>query len=122
MKYVECNGCKQMIYLIGAQIGHVEEGDLHIDYFTCPYCGKKYVSFASDVPMRELITRRRALQEKLKVAQANKFREKTIRQYVRAVDKIKAQQEKMMPALLERANAAVAGEGADHGEEEEKEG
>lgn len=120
MQYVECGSCKNIIYLSGMKTGEMEDGDLHITYIICPYCGKKYVTFASDGPMRELVARRRALAEKLKMARAAKFREKTIRGYIREIDRIKAKQEEMMPALLERANAA-AGENETGGKDDERE-
>lgn len=120
MRYIDCVGCKQTVYVTLSDFRHVEDGDIHIDYLICPRCGKKYVCFASDVPMRELVTRRGAIREKLKVARAKKFREKTIESYIRENDRIKAEQKKMLPALMERANAVLADEDDNGGKDDER--
>ena len=60
---------------------------------------RSYHAFTSDPRMRELIEQRKAVHMKIKAAFAKKFREKTIREYEKELDRIKRQQKKLLPGL-----------------------
>ncbi len=99
MNTVDCNKCGYSFVPEDACCGTIEEGDLLVQYFCCPNCRKKYHAFTSDPRMRELIEQRKAVHMKIKAAFAKKFREKTIREYEKELDRIKRQQKKLLPGL-----------------------
>ena len=116
-RLVECDGCKQPIYFYPGMIQQIEDGDIQVDYFSCPYCRKKYLAFVSDSEMRELVAERQRVQTQIKMAHQKRFKEKTIRGYEKKLAKIKAKQQKIYPDLKKRGETLLFGEA--HTEEEQ---
>lgn len=98
-KLIDCTKCGERFVLDDSCLGSIKEGDLEVTYFSCPACGERYHVLTSDSKMRELIERRKAVQEKILAAHAKKFQERTFKKYMREYDKIKREQEAMVPAL-----------------------
>ena len=98
-----CNKCKRDIEIIQEDIETVELEDLRIDYFSCPYCLRKYVVFAADKKMQELVKERKIIEGQLLLARAKRFTAKTIRGYIDKQEKIKAEQLALMAKLWPRA-------------------
>ena len=92
-----CNRCGQSFQ--AGNIYCVEEGELAVQAFDCPLCGQAYQVLTTDRKMRELIERRKAVRQAIRVARAKKFSEKTFRRYERELQKIKREQEVMLPKL-----------------------
>ena len=98
-KPVDCNKCGQQFTMDDSRLGSMRDGDLEVQYFSCPACGTKYHILTTDSKMRDLIKRREAVQLKIKAAHAKRFKERTFKKYMREYNQIKKEQEDMMPAL-----------------------
>lgn len=98
-KPVDCNECGAQFVIDDSRIASIKEGDLEVQYISCPSCGAKYLSFATDSRMRELVRQRKAVQAKIKAAHAKRFKERTFKKYLREYEQIKKEQEKIFPEL-----------------------
>lgn len=101
-KPVDCNECGAQFVIDDSRMASIKAGDLEVQYLSCPSCGAKFLLFASDATMRELVRQRKAVQAKLKAARAKQFKERTIKKYMKEFEKIKREQEEMLPALRAR--------------------
>ena len=110
-KPIDCNKCGQQFTVDDSRLGSLRDGDLEVQYFSCPACGAKYHILTTNSTMRDLIERRKAVQLKIKAAHAKRFKERTFKKYMRENNRIKKEQEDMMPALR------AAGENLLHGGE-----
>ena len=95
MNNVQCNKCGKWFALDGSLYGVAEADGLTVQYFSCPACGEKYHVLTLNDEMRKLIEKRGAIRP----AHAKKFREKTIKRYIKELDDIKARQEKLFQEL-----------------------
>lgn len=109
-KPVECNECKEQFVMDDSRLASIKEGDLEVQYFSCPSCGARYLFFASDSKMRELVRQRKAVQLKIRAGHAKKFKERTLRKYMQEYEKIKKAQEEMLPELKARGESLLHGE------------
>ena len=98
-KPVDCDECGVQFAVDDSRIGSAKKDDLEVQYLSCPSCGAKSLIFVSDSQMRSLVERRKAVQMKIKAAHAKRFKERTFKKYMREYEKIKKEQEDMMPAL-----------------------
>ena len=94
-----CNRCGQSFQAGSIDIYCVAEGEFAVQAFDCPLCGQAYQALTTDGKMRELIERRKAVRQAIRVARAKKFSEKTFRRYERELQKIKREQQAMLPKL-----------------------
>lgn len=108
-KPVDCNECGAQFVIDDSRIASIKEGDLEVQYFSCPSCRAKYLFFATDSKMRELVRQRKAVQAKLKAAHAKRFQERTFKKYMREYEKIKKEQEKIFPVLKARGEKILNG-------------
>ena len=99
MNYIQYNKCDKCFALDGTLYGVAVADGLTVQYFSCPACGEKYHVLTLNDEMRKLIERREAIQAKIRAAHAKKFREKTIKGYIKELDGIKAKQEKLFQEL-----------------------
>lgn len=99
---IECNKCKREFILSPGLLTSLDDGELHVDFFSCPFCSDKYLYFASDEKMRELVQERRRIADMIRAGQAKGFKQKTLRRYIRDMDRVKARQMEIYPALKER--------------------
>lgn len=113
---IDCDVCGTQFVMDDSRIASIKEGELEVQYFSCPACGARYHVFTSNPEMRRLIEQRKQAQLKIRAAFAKKFRKKTIQEYERALEQIKQQQQKLMPELkaagekiLRRAENAKGG-------------
>lgn len=93
-----------------SRFSSIKDGDIEVQYFSCPSCGAKYLFFASDSKMRDLVRQRKALQLKIRAGHAKKFKERTLEKYMREYEEIKKEQEKMMPGLKALGEKILRGE------------
>lgn len=107
---VECDECGAQFVIDDSRIASIKEGDLEVQYFSCSSCGAKYLFFATDSKMRELVQQRKAVQAKIKAARAKRFQESTFKKYMKEYEKIKKAQEKMFPELKARGVKILHGE------------
>ncbi len=98
-KRIDCNKCGQAFTLDDSRLGLIQDGDLEVQYFSCPACGAKYHILTTDSKMRDLIKRRKAVQLKFKAARAKRFKERTFKKYQREYEQIKKEQEKIFSGL-----------------------
>lgn len=99
MNNVQCNECGKWFALDSSLYGAAEADGLTVQYFSCPACGERYHVLTLNDEMRKLIEKREAIQTKIRAAHAKKFREKTIKRYIKELDDIKARQEKLFQKL-----------------------
>jgi len=105
-----CNKCGQEFAVDEHRFGTIKEGDFVVQYLSCPACGARYHVFTSDKEMRELVGRRKAVQEQIRMGHAKKFNRKTLRKYEQELERIKRNQEKMMPSLKAIGEKILHGE------------
>lgn len=113
-KPVDCDKCGAQFTIDDSRIGSIKKDDLEVRYLSCPSCGAKFLIFASDSKMRSLVERRKVVWAKIKMARAKKFQEKTFKKYMREYDKIKKEQEDMMPALRAAGEKLLSGEDSEN--------
>lgn len=97
---VACDKCGREIEII---LEDVTLEDMEIRYFTCSYCHGRYVVFAADAQMQDLVEQRKAVETQLRAAHTKRFTAKTIQGYIVKQGKIKAAQEAILPKLKRRA-------------------
>lgn len=102
MDTVICNKCGEYIVPSDQQAQQIVAGDLQVQFFECPFCLARYQIITTDTKMRELISARQTWQKQVRIAQKKHFRQSTIERYEREIEKIKALQKKLMPALKQR--------------------
>lgn len=112
---VTCNGCGRDFPLDPYYVDTLRDGDLEVQYFTCPACRTRYHILTTDTAMRQLIQKHKALASAIKAAKAKGFQESTFRKYLARLDKVKAEQMKILPALTKRGEEIL--KGGTHGEE-----
>ena len=108
-----CNECGQEFTIGEHHFGTIQEGNFVVQYLSCPICGKRYHVFTSDKEMRELVGRRKAVQEQIRMGHAKKFNRKTLRKYAQELERIKRKQETMMPTLKATGEKILHGKGGD---------
>lgn len=99
MNNAQCNKCGKWFALDDSLYGVVKENGLTVQYFSCPACGERYHVLTLNDEMRKLIEQRKAVQTKIYMAHAKKFRKQTIEEYIRELDSIKDRQEKLFQEL-----------------------
>ena len=99
MNNTQCNKCGKWFALDSSLYGVAETNGLTVQYFSCPACGEKYHVLTINDEMRKLIEERKVIQAKIRAAYAKKFRERTIKGYIKELDDIKAKQEKLFEEL-----------------------
>jgi len=92
-----CNKCGYEFYI--SDLSTIAKDDLLVKYFACPACGEKYHVFTSDSKMRELVEQRQAIQTKIRIGHAHKFRKQELQKYAQKLAKINREQKKIMPQL-----------------------
>lgn len=111
-KPIDCNKCGQQFTMDDSRLGSMRDGDLEVQYFSCPACGTKYHILTTDSKMRDLIKRREAVQLKIKAAHAKRFKERTFKKYLREYEQIKKEQMEMFPVLKAQGEKILYGEKA----------
>lgn len=114
---IVCNACKEMFVAERKDIISVTDGDLEIQYFSCPKCHKKYLVLAADEEMRGLIERYKKVAAKFKAAHIGKFRAAEIRKFERELAEIKKKQMQKRPELNRLGRAYLE---RSHGHEPEQ--
>lgn len=97
-----CDDCQKEFSLTPSDFSAIEDGDLRVEFFICPHCRSKHLYFASDTKMRELVQKRRRIADMIRAGQTKGFKQKTLRQYIRMMDSVKAKQKEIYPALKVR--------------------
>lgn len=120
MDSVICNKCGELFFPAEQRPQQIEAGDLQVQFFECPYCLAKYQVITTDPKMRELIAARQSWQQQIRLAQGKHFRQSTIERYEREIEKIKAQQKKLLPALKRRGAEVLRATEEDSHDEKEK--
>ncbi len=111
-KPIDCNKCGQQFTVDDSRLGSLRDGDLEVQYFSCPACGAKYHILTTNSTMRDLIERRKAVQLKIKAAHAKRFKERTFKKYLREYEQIKKEQMEMFPVLKAQGEKILYGEKA----------
>lgn len=104
---VVCNECSKQFIVEKDHFNIARAEDLEIHYFSCPYCGRKYIVMVTDTEMRELIATVVETSKKLRLAHAKRFRTEEIRKYERVLDITKRRQEQIAPGLKKRGYAVL---------------
>lgn len=107
---VLCNYCDAAFSVTEDSVFILREGDIEVQYFSCPKRGHRYMVLTTDTEMRELISQRAKISAKLKAAHAGKYRAKTIQTYMQEMEKIKVKQERLMLHLNPTGRKLLEGE------------
>ena len=102
MNEVTCNKCGEAFVVSPDRCHTINKDELTVEYFECPFCLTRYHYFTSNAEMRELIAKRRALVQKIHLAQVAKARAKTIKEDQKQLIAIKAQQLELTAKLSAR--------------------
>lgn len=108
-KLIDCNKCGRQFAEADYCLRSIQDGDLEIQYFSCPACGAEYHVLTTDSKMRSLIERRKAVQLKIKAAHAKRFKERTFKKYLREYEQIKKEQVKIFPKLKAQGEKILSG-------------
>ena len=108
-KPVNCNKCGQQFTVDDSRLGSILDGDLEVQFFSCPTCGTKYHILTTDSTMRDLIDRRKYIQLKIRLAIAKKLKKNTFKKYMKEYEQIKKEQEKMLPKLRAKGEKILCG-------------
>ena len=108
-KLINCTTCGQQFTVDNYCLRSIQDGDLEIQYFSCPACGAEYHVLTTDSKMRSLIERRKAVQLKIKAAHAKRFKERTFKKYLREYEQIKKEQVKIFPELKAQGEKILSG-------------
>lgn len=96
---VTCNECGEA-FVVGRQdIETIKDGEIEVQYFRCPDCHRPYLVLTTDKAMRQLIEKRHILSQTIRLAYAKKFRPQVVQGYIKELDVIKSDQNKMMDDL-----------------------
>lgn len=97
-----CNKCGETFDLVPERYHTIVEDGLTVEYFDCPFCLARYHVFTADDAMMELVQKRKALAQKIRLAKVAKARRKTILGYYKELEKVKEEQLKMAKTLNAR--------------------
>ncbi len=106
---IRCVKCQEDF--VSERVFSIWDGEVEVQYFRCSVCGARYQVITTDMEMRRLIQKRKALTEAVKAAKAKGFRGKAFRKYEARLEKVKAEQMKLVPALNKRGEEILKGEG-----------
>lgn len=121
-KEVVCDRCDTVYYITAKSIEVIRDGDLEVQFLSCPQCGLKCQIITTNQEMRDLIEKRKALHQQIRMAMAKHFREQTIRGYERQLEKVKAAQERLLPELKQAGRRLLDGNSTGQGPEKHDEG
>ena len=65
--FYECNECGKEFEYSEGMLEKLVDGQYEVQYFTCPYCGKRYQVLTIDDQMRMLVMQRRKIGNLLRV-------------------------------------------------------
>lgn len=108
-KPVNCNKCGQQFTVDDSRLGSILDGDLEVQFFSCPACGARYHILTTDSTMRDLIDRRKYIQLKIRLARAKKLKVSTFKKYMKEYEQIKKEQEKMLLKLRAKGEKILHG-------------
>lgn len=117
---VLCNCCGKDISLRGISVETVQDGELQVQFFFCPHCGKKYLIVATDNELRQTMKRRDDLMKKAALFRRNGFREKSVEKFKREINRLSKDIERQA-AALRKSGEMLLEEGTD-GQENGKAG
>jgi transposase-like protein len=86
----KCNECGKLFSQNSIRLQEKRVGEYVVQYFTCPFCGKKYQVLTTDEEMRALIERKKEIWRGMRLAGQRKGGERTVKRYKKkliAVDK-----------------------------------
>lgn len=97
---VICDNCQKQVDMNDTSVyGSFKSGEVVVQYLRCPHCGKKYHMLTTNAELRRLIDERKGLELQLRMAHVKHFKAKTIRRYIKEVDKLKNKQNELADAL-----------------------
>lgn len=109
-KIVSCNKCGQQFTVGDSSLGTIRDGDLEVQYLSCPACGAKFHILTTDSRMRELIKQRKDLQVQIRMAKTKKFNKRSFEKYLLKYEKTKKEQEKLFPTLKKQGEKLLLGD------------
>ena len=89
---VICNRCGKVFQMNAKDMKILTNGDYQVAYFRCHACKQPFQVLTTDTPMRELIGKRKRAETALAIAIRSKFREKTLKDMLKNINRIKSQQ------------------------------
>ena len=105
---IVCNACKKVFVVEIDKFATVRRGDLEVHYFSCSNCGHPFYYLATDPAMRDLIEQYKDIDARIRLARAGYIREKSLLKLEADLQRIKAEQMKMLPALKKQGEHVLA--------------
>lgn len=98
MQSVVCDKCGKEYCpgSVGLQVMQVEE--LEIEFVQCPHCEARHHVFTTDASMRELISKRKALRQAIRLSQKKRLG-RALKRLTREDEELKAEQLRLEPDL-----------------------
>lgn len=90
----------------------MQDGELQAQFFFCPHCGKKYLIVATDNELRQTMKRRDDLMKKAALFRRNGFREKSVENCKREINRLSKDIERQT-AALRKSGEILLEEGTD---------
>ena len=85
---VLCDNCGKRISVAGIHPEMMERGEYQVSYFSCVHCGQVFQITTTDERQRQLIQRRAATAQKIRLAYGRRFRQETVDRWHREYDKL----------------------------------
>ena len=96
---VLCNRCGKYFSILKEGIMVLSKDGYDVTYYECPHCKEKYLVCIFDDKMRELVDRRRTLEQILRIAKTKRFRKEAIRKHLKEYENVKAEQKALEKEL-----------------------
>jgi hypothetical protein len=80
-RMTKCNECGELFAQKGIRLQEKRLGEYEVQYFACPFCGKKYQILTTDEDMRELIERKKEIWRGIRMAGQGNVGQRTIKRY-----------------------------------------
>ncbi len=100
-----CDKCGHKFAISRVNIEEIRRDDITVQYFSCPACLAKYHVCTTDPEMRRLIRKRIEIQNEI----AGSLSTRKSRRLKERLDKVIAQQMKLMPDLKKRGEEILNG-------------
>lgn len=96
---VLCDGCGGTISVRSIQVQTIKDGEIEVQFFYCPHCGKTFHILTTDNDLRATMKQRDELVGKAALFRGLRFREKSISKFKRQINRLSKDIERQAAAL-----------------------
>lgn len=109
IKNVTCDKCGHEFTVNQADFKEIRRNDIIVQYFSCPMCFTKYNVCTTNPKMRRLIRKRLDIQNEIASCNVKPVSARKAHRIQAGLDKVTAQQEKLLPELRRRGEKILNG-------------